>query len=297
MLNPIWLKTFKTLIDIGHFTQTAEKLYMTQPGVSQQIKKLEQACGHSLIKRINKQFEITEQGRQVYEYARKVAAQEDELLESLDFDDPYSGQCRLSCSGALALLYYPKLLTLQQQHPALSTYIEAAPNYKILKDITEGAVDIGVVTQIPSVSEFHYEAIGHEPLCLIMPKQYQNTVVDTQCLLQCGVVAHPDAEHYLSRYFDQCANPEFSELNIETLPTTSYVNQLSQILVPISQGLGFTVLPKSAFDSFADKELLYVHRPHSAVTEPLYLVYKRNRELPARYHAVQALLQSSHKHS
>ncbi|MRY60822.1 LysR family transcriptional regulator, partial [Parabacteroides distasonis] len=43
MINPLWLNTFKTLVEVGHFTQTAEKLYMTQPGVSQHIKKLEQA--------------------------------------------------------------------------------------------------------------------------------------------------------------------------------------------------------------------------------------------------------------
>ena len=71
MLNPLWLNTFKTLIDLGHFTRTAEKLHMTQPGVSQQIQKLENACGHSLIKREKKSFELTEQGRQVYEYALK----------------------------------------------------------------------------------------------------------------------------------------------------------------------------------------------------------------------------------
>ncbi|WP_260847496.1 LysR family transcriptional regulator [Shewanella algae] len=69
MINPNWLKTFKTLIDTGHFTKTADVLFMTQPGVSQQIRKLEESCGHALIRRINKTFEITEQGKLVYEYA------------------------------------------------------------------------------------------------------------------------------------------------------------------------------------------------------------------------------------
>ncbi|ABV86955.1 LysR family transcriptional regulator [Shewanella pealeana] len=294
MLNPIWLKTFTTLIETGHFTQTAEKLFMTQPGVSQQIKKLEQACGYSLIKRVNKQFEITEQGRLVYEHAQRMAQQEIELIENLAFDDPYSGQCRLSCSGALALLYYPKLLKLQQEHPALAMHLEAAPNYRILKDITEGTIDIGVVTQLPNLGEFNFEAIGLEPLCLIMPKQYQNRVIDPQCLMQCGVVNHPDAAHYLSRYFELCANPELAQVNINQLPMTSYVNQLSQILLPISQGLGFTVLPKSALDSFADRDQLHVHSPDTAVTESLYLVSKRNRELAARYLAVKNILKASH---
>ena len=54
MLNPNWLKTFVTLIDTGHFTKTAEKLFMTEPGVSQHISKLEKACGHALIHRDRK---------------------------------------------------------------------------------------------------------------------------------------------------------------------------------------------------------------------------------------------------
>ncbi len=51
MINPLWLNTFRTLVKVGHFTQTAEKLYMTQPGVSQHIKKLEQACHCDLLSR------------------------------------------------------------------------------------------------------------------------------------------------------------------------------------------------------------------------------------------------------
>lgn len=71
MLNPLWLKTFITLIETGHFTRTAERLFMTQPGVSQHIKKLEQACGHPLIERNNKSFEITQQGKMLFDYAKE----------------------------------------------------------------------------------------------------------------------------------------------------------------------------------------------------------------------------------
>ncbi|GIU28106.1 LysR family transcriptional regulator [Shewanella schlegeliana] len=290
MLNPIWLHTFKTLIDTGHFTQTAEKLHMTQPGVSQQVKKLEQACGHELIKRFNKQFEITEQGRQVYQYAIESASNEAKLIENLNFDDPYSGLCSLSCSGALALLYYPELLKLQQRHPALSIHLEAAPNHKILEEIADGKIDLGLVTHKPNINQFHSIPIGLEPLCLIFPKDYEDKPLDSNVLNRCGIVKHPDADHYLSLYFDQCESPEFIGLNIETLPTASYVNQLSQILLPVSMGLGFTVLPKSAFDSFFHKERLSVHMPKTAVTEQVYLVHKRNRQLPTRYQILKKLL-------
>ena len=101
MINPLWLNTFKTLVEVGHFTQTAEKLYMTQPGVSQHIKKLEQACDCELLSRENKSFELTEQGRIMYRYALKLEKDQEDLFESLSFDNPYSGQCHLSSSGSL----------------------------------------------------------------------------------------------------------------------------------------------------------------------------------------------------
>ncbi|WP_076408864.1 LysR family transcriptional regulator [Shewanella sp. UCD-KL12] len=287
MLNPAWLHTFKSLIDIGHFTHTAEKLHMTQPGVSQHIKKLEQACGHSLIKRENKSFEITEQGRQVYDFAIQMANNHVELLEKLNFDNPYSGLCKLASSGALALRLYPELLKLQAEHQAITFHLEAAPNYKILDDIQAGNIDLGLVTHLPAASQFSSEVIGYEPLCLILPNQYKDKPINAEQLKHCGLVAHPDAGHYLSLYFEHSGEPELAQLEIESLTTSSYVNQLSQILLPVSLGLGFTVLPRSALDSFPNKAQLYIHQPKNIVTEQVYLVQKRNRQLAQRYQTMK----------
>ncbi|GHA40942.1 LysR family transcriptional regulator [Photobacterium aphoticum] len=292
MLNPVWLNTFKTLIEIGHFTQTAEKLFMTQPGVSQHIKKLEAACGHDLIKRINKQFELTEQGRMVYDYALRVAAEEQQLLDSLSFDDPFEGTCRVSCSGSLALWLYPHLLTLQKAHPKLTMSLEVAPNYKILDGLQAGTVDLGIVTHIPNPSLYNSRVLGQEPLCLALPTAMATTPVTPDSLKTCGAVMHPDAAHYLSLYFEQCGNAEFANMNVDDVPAVSYINQLSQILLPVAEGIGFTVLPQSAIHAFPRKEELAVHTPESPVVETLYLVTKRNRDLPARYqqiiHALEA---------
>ncbi|MGF1721182.1 LysR family transcriptional regulator [Vibrio kyushuensis] len=290
MLNPLWLNTFRTLIDIGHFTQTAEKLYMTQPGVSQHIKKLEAACGHELIKREGKGFEITEQGRLVYQYALKLAIDDAELLESLNFDNPYAGDCKIATSGSLALALYPTLLTLQQEHSDLSIQLEAAPNQKILDDLQQGAIDLGIVTHVPNTGLFQSEEIGNEELCLALPKAYQGMSITVQLLLDCGLIRHPDANHYLSLYFDLCGDSALANINIESLKASGYINQLNQILLPVSKGLGFTVLPKSAIDSFSGKEQLYIAPTKNPVKEILFLVQKRHRNLPKRYSVVKSLI-------
>lgn len=291
MLNLLWLNTFKTLVEVGHFTQTAEKLHMTQPGVSQHIKKLESASGHSLIRRENKGFELTEQGRIVYQYALKIAEEEARLVESLSFDDPYSGQCNLSCSGSLALLLYPQLLSLQQQHPNLSIHLEAAPNQKILNDVQSGSIDLGIVTHIPNASLYQSQIIASEALCLVLPKAYKNKKITAELLFDCGLIDHPDAMHYLSLYFDLCGEKELADINLDELPKSGYINQLNQILLPVAKGVGFTVLPESAVENFSENASLYIAQTAKQVKETLYLVQKRNRSLAHRYQTICRLLQ------
>lgn len=278
MLNPLWLNTFCTLVDIGHFTHTAEKLFMTQPGVSQHIKKLEQACGYDLLKREGKSVELIEQGRLVYNFAHQQQRDAASLVEALSFDDPYKGLCKFACSGALALSLYPELINLQKIHPELVTHIEVSPNSKILDEIQCGQIDIGIVTHQPTPNLFRSEEISKEPLCLVLPKHHQNTPITWDVLMTRGLIKHPDAEHYLSLYFDLCQDKALEKGNVNEIPITSYINQLSQILLPIAQGIGFTVLPQSAIDAFPYKQDLHIHQPTNPVLENLFLVQKRNRD-------------------
>ncbi|MDF2155796.1 LysR family transcriptional regulator [Vibrio sp. CAU 1672] len=290
MLNPIWLHTFRTLVEVGHFTQTADKLHMTQPGVSQHIKKLEQACGHELFRRENKRFELTEQGRMLYAYAIEWEEQEAQLLEELNSDDPFLGTGKLACSGSLALRLYTPLLELQQQHRQLVIQLEAAPNQSILNGISQGKIDLGIVTDAPSKSQFHSEHIGQEALCLILPAGYQDIPLTPEVLKTCGVIGHPDAEHYMTLLFEQCNEPRLKELKVRDLPLSGFVNQLSQILLPVSKGLGWTVLPQSAVETFPLREQLYIVPLSQAVYEELYLVHQRNRSLPKRYTTIRERL-------
>ncbi|TGE84687.1 LysR family transcriptional regulator [Pseudoalteromonas sp. KS88] len=292
MLNPIWLNTFVTLINTGHFTKTAEKLFMTQPGVSQQVSKLEQACGFTLIKRDKKSFDLTEQGRLVYDYATTLKKNEQTLLEALAFDNPHAGNCTIACSGSMALLLYPALLDLQMSHPSLIIKLTAAPNHQILNDIQKSNIELGIVTDVPNMREFDINKLANEELCLVLPKNIAPTGTLAETLINQGLVDHPDAKHYLSMYFEQCQEPSLKKLVPTDIPVVSYINQLSQILSPVAKGLGFTVLPKNALENFAQKELLTVIKPPTPVIETLYTVKKKNRTLPERY---KALINVIHK--
>lgn len=299
MLNQQWLMTFMTLVEVGHFTRTAHKLFMTQPGVSQHIKKLEQQVGAPLLQRIGKRFELTPAGELLYRYARQRAVDETQLLSQLQTDHEYVGDCRFGCSGAVASLLYPHFLEYQMQHSGLTVTMEAAPNKRILAAILDNQLDIGIVTRVDDGVELNYEAIGYASLSLVLPSQYRSKVVDIALLNRIGFINHPDGEYYLQ----QVLQTNFQDLSEGTATTTAaaqdfhkqslkiapircagYVNQLSQILLPVSKGLGFTVLPQSTVDAFIAQESLWSVRLVQSVREPHYLVYKSHRTLPRRYH-------------
>ncbi len=295
MLNPIWLNTFKTLIDVGHFTRTAELLHMTQPGVSQHISKLESACGYPLIKRFNKKFELTVYGHKVYRYAVKHFEEESRLLQNLAHDEPFHGRCTIGCSGTFAWLIYPQLLSLQASYPELSIEVEATPNKGIFEQILNGNLDIGIVTKEPNAKYFSSRVIGSEILALVLPTSADDTLPINELLMTLGVIRHPDLIHYFNTYVAQAKNTLLDQLDLESMATRSYINQIHQILVPIAKGIGFTVVPKWCVDLFAEKEHLKIIHTNQRVQDPVYLVTKLNSPLAKRYDRIIDIIKQSFK--
>ncbi|MDX2495575.1 MAG: LysR family transcriptional regulator [Desulfuromusa sp.] len=281
MINQQWLHTFLTLVEVGHFTQTAEKLYMTQPGVSQQVKKLEEQVGFPLLTRIGKRFELTLEGETLYRFGCKRKEEEDQLFSELRFDDPHKGECRIACSGAMATFLYPHFLKRQKIHSGLMVAVEAAPNVRIIESILKNAIALGVITQPSPSTELEYEALGFESLCLVLPSNYAHQDLSFGSLKALGFIDHPDGAHYANRLLSANFGEQFH--SVEKMEKTGYINQINQILLPVSEGLGFTVLPEKVVRHFPQQSLLHVATLKAPIHDELFLVRKKHRILPKRY--------------
>ncbi len=285
MINPIFLRSFMYLAKTKHFTHTAEQLNMTQPGVSQHIKKLETQLGKPLLNRQGKSFELTLAGETLYRYGLQQDKAEAELLKTIVGDDPLMGECKLSCSGSMAMQLYPELLELQKQYPHLTFSIEACSNRSIMERVLNNQSDIGLVTQQIHDPKLLQKPLGEDALCLVVPAKAE---VNWQELLQLGFINHPDGYHYGQQLLEANFPEHFS--GMDRIPQVGYINQLSQILLPVSQGIGFTVVPRSALDAFSHQELVCRAELLVPVKETIYLITKKYRTLPARYQKVTELL-------
>lgn len=281
MINPVWLRSFCTLVEVGHFTRTAERLHMTQSGVSQHVRKLEDQLRQDLLIREGKQFRLTDAGDRLYCEARLIIQSLSNLEQRVRDDPADEGLVRIMSPGSVGLKLYPHLLALQQQHPKLIIDFRFAPNDDIEQAIAEHEVDIGLMTCPSSLDSVSVEAVAEEALLLVTPKTL--TKPSWPQLVALGFIDHPDGAHHAGLLLS--ANyPEFQHSNL--FKPRGFSNQISLILEPVSMGLGFTVLPAYAVDAFQKPELVNTHRLANPVSETLYLGTSREKFIPNRVRTV-----------
>lgn len=282
MIDQKHLTTFMKLVETHHFTQTAEQLFMTQPGVTQHIQKLEKHFNTLLLQRYGKQFELTLAGEKLYQTGLNMRILEDQLNEQINHDQATKGICSIACSGSLANLLYPHFVKQQTVFPELSVFVEAAPNKNIINNLLSNEVDLGIVTIETTHEQLKQTLVGVEELQLVLPASVTiNEEFGFKELNQVGFINHPDGLHFAEKVFS--ANFSADYKGPDNLNIKGYVNQLQQILLPVAKGVGFTILPKSTIQQFQQPQLLQVLPLANITQDPLYLTQKRYRQLPIRY--------------
>ena len=283
MINPVWLRTFCTLVEVGHFTRTAEQLNMTQSGVSQHVRKLEEQLGKPLLLRQGKGFSLTDAGERLYREGREVIDTLSELGNRLHEDPPCEGAVRLASPGSVGLKLYRHLLQLQLQHPALTIDYRFAPNKDVETMIAEHQVDAGFMSSPSTLEDVSCEVIAEEELLLVTPEDLREP--DWDRLLALGFIDHPDGAHHASLLL----GPNYPEFrHSRQFKRAGFSNQITLILEPVSLGLGFTVLPRHAVEASPRAGQVALHRLPNKVSEILYLGYHTRHSLPARVRTVIA---------
>ncbi|WP_353844924.1 LysR family transcriptional regulator [Rhizobium sp. CSW-27] len=272
LLNSLWLQTFVMLCETGHFTRTAQRLNMTQPGVSQHLRKLEGEIGASLIAKEGKRFLLTPAGEAVLAFAQRLQEEEGKLLSSIAVDDPNSGEVTIACSGSVALLLYPRLLSLMADAPDLVIRLEAAPQMRVLEGVIGGSFNFGIVDHPPIHPRLLGEQVGTDELCLVLPAELAGDLNFAE-LQELGFIGHPDGFAYAEELFAANFRSEFG--GAEQLRLRSFINQIGQIPEPVAQGIGYTILPRSGVDPHPKRAMLRCASLPNPVRHSLYLIERK----------------------
>jgi DNA-binding transcriptional LysR family regulator len=142
------LAAFCAVVERKSFSQAAERLGVTQPAVSLQIRSLEQRLGRQLLDRSGRRVEPTEAGLRLYASAQRLLALEESLLEELaeDEEGPLTGTIELGASTGPGGTVVPLLLCeFQEQHPELRVRLIVSDTQTVVDRVAERELELGIV--------------------------------------------------------------------------------------------------------------------------------------------------------
>ncbi|MFK7160540.1 LysR family transcriptional regulator [Marinospirillum sp. MEB164] len=278
MFNALYFKTFISLVETGSFTLTARRLEMTQPAVSQQVRKLEQYFGLPLLMRQGRSFELTPAGRQVYDYALRLFAEHDQFRHRLEQDLAEGGECRFICPELVGELFYPFTLGYMKNYPRLKLDLRFANNAQAAQEVLQRKSDVALVSEFTKHADLQLQEYMQEPLILVVPADFQGNKL--QDLLSLGFIEHEQGAQLLSSVLRANFPEEFRGQRQVTQRV--FINQMHLVLDAVARGLGFTVVPRSIWEASTWQQLTREWRLATEVEWSIYLVHHRKQSISER---------------
>ena len=142
-------RVFYTVAKHKHMTKASEELHISQPAISQSIKKLEDQLGGTLFLRSNKGMELTEEGKMFYEYVKGAL----ELINNAEneftsFKDLSKGEIKIGCSATLTkLVLMDALKEYHKEYPNININITNGLTKDLLNDLKLGKLDFVIYNE------------------------------------------------------------------------------------------------------------------------------------------------------
>ena len=142
------LAAFCAVVELHSFSHAAERLGVTQPAVSMQIRALEERFGLKLLDRSGRRVEPTEAGQRLYRGAQRLIALEEQLqneVASVEEGD-LRGRIEIGSSTGPGDRVLPLLLCeFQRQSPAVSISLSVFDTQTVVERVAERELELGVV--------------------------------------------------------------------------------------------------------------------------------------------------------
>ena len=152
MINLYQLQSFVTVISEGSMTAAADKLFLTQPAISQQIRNLEEDLGVELLVRGVRQIKPTLQGEVLYEYAKRIlqmTSQAEIAVKAMGAE--LKGHLRVGTLNSMGVqLMSPIVSRLLKYNPQLNVKIEYGRGDELVRAFKKGTLDVLILPEVES---------------------------------------------------------------------------------------------------------------------------------------------------
>ncbi len=163
------LRAFHNVALHGGFSRAAQVMNQTQPALSEQVRKLEQAHDTLLFRREARQVTLTEAGEGLYRLTREFFETEERIGEYLDRSGAaISGQLRIIADSAIHVA--GAVQQFRRAHPRVSVAIRTGNTETVLRALRDYDAEIGVVGNIAGAPDLDVVDLGRTPIVAIVAR-------------------------------------------------------------------------------------------------------------------------------
>src|ERR1041385_8663342 len=166
------LAAFCAVVERKSFSQAAERLGVTQPAVSLQVRSLEKRVGRQLLARSGRLVEPTEAGLALYRGAQRLLALEGQLLDELDAgsEGELGGTLHVGSSTGPGSTVVPVLLCeFQREHPGVAVSLSISDTQSVVERVAERELELGVVGAARRHRGVAFEPLFRDEVVLAVP--------------------------------------------------------------------------------------------------------------------------------
>lgn len=245
------LRILKAVATEKNFTKAAEVLYLSQPSLSKQIKKLEQNLDVLLFNRENNKLSLTENGKVFLQYAERILSLCEESCRALiDLKNGERGNLIVGASQTIGTYLMPRVLALfAQNYPQIDLKIQVNSTRLICKSIINREIDIAIVGgEIPQElkKNLMVEKFVEDEFTLIIPKSHpfaNQEKITKEDLYHLNFITL-NSNSTIHKFIDNILTQ--NQIETDQLKVIMQLNSIEGIKTAVSLGLGAAFVSSAA---------------------------------------------------
>lgn len=275
------------LRDCANFSRAAERLGLSQPALSQQVKDLEALLDVRLVDRTTRRVALTAAGQHFALGAERALAELDHARALAEGHGRLAqGRLRIAAPPLLAASLLPRLMAaFAKDHPGLALELADLPTAEIIIRLRDGRADLGLGTFPPGLPDLETRVLARDELMVFAPTDHPAGAMTWQDLPNHPLIAlHRDSGLRL------LAEEGFTRAGLTPthLRPKYEVAQITTALAMVEAGFGLAVLPGYARFSAAKVQALPLQNP--TLHRELTALIPHDRSAPPALQTFLALL-------
>ncbi|MBK5261216.1 MAG: LysR family transcriptional regulator [Peptostreptococcaceae bacterium] len=269
------LVLFNKIASEKSISKVAEECHLSQPALSQQMRKLEDEMGLILFERSNKGIKLTANGRIVHQYFEQIIETYNNLQQELTNLKNYTGTIRILASPVIGQYALPcSIHKMNEKFPKYTFALTTMLSSEVVRKVLEGKGNIGFIISPVENQKLVCNRIHSDKVFLVCSKKYyKSDSISLENLKNKSLITLVD-RFSSRRIVDETLKNAGHDM--KDFAVMMELDSTESLKASVIAGLGFAFLPYMAIKKeIYLKELKIVEIPNFQANYDLYMIYRK----------------------